>query len=126
MKDVIHTDAAPAAVGPYSQAVRAGDFLFISGQIGIDPSTGTVVGGGVQKQTERALANIRAILDAAGADPSAIVKTTVFLQSIEDFAAMNDVYKGFFTDGYPARAAFEVSKLPLGALVEIEAVVHVR
>jgi 2-iminobutanoate/2-iminopropanoate deaminase len=125
MKEVINTEAAPAAAGPYSQAVRAGDFLFISGQIGIDPSTGAMVEGGIQQQTEQALVNIRAILDAAGADMSSIVKTTVFLQSIEDFGAMNGVYKGFFSGDFPARAAFEVGGLPLGAQVEIEAVAHI-
>lgn len=125
MKEIIRTDRAPAAVGPYSQAVKAGDFLFISGQLGIDPETGKIVTGGVEEQTEMALKNMRAILEAAGSDLGAVVKATVFLKSIEDFKAMNGVYGSFFEDSPPARAAFEVANLPLGALVEIEAVAYI-
>jgi 2-iminobutanoate/2-iminopropanoate deaminase len=125
MKQIIHTDAAPAAVGPYSQAVRAGDFIFVSGQLGMDPGTGALVDGGVEAQTDRALTNLQAILEAAGAELAAVVKTTVYLQSIDDFGAMNGVYKTHFADQPPARAAFEVGRLPLGALVEIEAVAFV-
>ena len=122
MKQIIHTDAAPAAVGPYSQAVRAGNFIFVSGQLGMDPATGALVDGGLEKQVHQVLVNLRAILEAAGSGMQSVVKTTVLLQSIEDFKAMNEVYKTFFTEQPPARAAFEVGRLPLGALVEIEAV----
>ena len=124
MKKIVATKSAPGAVGPYSQAVRAGDFLFVSGQLGIDPATSAFVAGGVAEQTERALANVRAILEEAGAGLEAVVKTTVYLQSIGDFAAMNEVYKTFFTGDYPARAAFEVARLPLDGLVEIEAIAY--
>ena len=122
VKRIIHTDSAPAAVGPYSQAVKAGEFLFISGQIGLDPATGKMVEGGLTQQVERVLENLREILEAAGGGIDSVVKTTVLLQSMDDFGAMNEIYAGVFTDNPPARAAFEVGRLPLGALVEIEAV----
>ena len=125
MKQIIHTDAAPAAVGPYSQAVRAGEFIFVSGQLGLDPQTGALVEGGIEKQADRALSNLKAILEAAGSSMQAIVKTTVLLQSIGDFKTMNGVYETYFTGDPPARAAFGVGALPLGALVEIEAVAYV-
>lgn len=124
VKTTISTDAAPAAVGPYSQAVRAGDFLFISGQIGIDPETGAMVEGGVERQCEQVLDNMKAILEASGLDFGAVVKATVFLQSIDDFKSVNEVYKKYFGSDFPARAAFEVGRLPLGALVEIEAIAY--
>jgi 2-iminobutanoate/2-iminopropanoate deaminase len=124
MKMVIATENAPAAVGPYSQAVRAGEYLFIAGQLGIDPAAGKLVDGGVERQTEQALDNIEAILKAAGAGLDAVVKTTVFLQHMGDFAVMNVVYGARFENDPPARAAFEVAKLPLGGLVEIEAVAY--
>lgn len=124
MKKTISTDAAPGAVGPYSQAVRAGDFLFISGQVGIDPETGAMVEGGVEKQCERVLDNMKAILEASGLEFGSVVKTTVFLQSIDDFKTVNGVYKNYFDRDFPARAAYEVGGLPLGALVEIEAVAY--
>ncbi|UCF04456.1 MAG: RidA family protein [bacterium] len=124
MKEIISTDGAPAAVGPYSQAVKAGNLLFVSGQIGIDPATEKIVEGDIRDQVSMTLKNVSAILEAAGMDLSAVVKTTVLLQSIEDFSAMNEVYETFFTGNKPARAAFEVAKLPLGALVEIEAVAY--
>lgn len=123
MKKTISTDAAPGAVGPYSQAVRAGDYLFVSGQIGIDPGTGKLEGP-LEEQTRRALENLKAIVEAAGGSMGSIVKTTVLLDSIDDFKEMNDIYAGFFTGEPPARAAFEVAALPLGALVEIEAVAY--
>ena len=123
MKQIINTPNAPAAIGPYSQAVRAGDLLFISGQIPLNPATGNVVEGDVTVQTTRVLENVNAILTAAGADFSKVVKTTVFLQDMGDFAAMNAVYAEFFTEGqYPARSAVEVAALPKGALVEIETI----
>lgn len=124
MKEVISTDASPAAVGPYSQAVRAGDFLFVSGQIGLDPNTGTMVGGGVEEQCRKVLDNLKAILAAGGLDMGAVIKATVYLKSIDDFKAVNEIYKQYFDGDYPARAAFEVGRLPLGALVEIEAVAY--
>ncbi len=126
VKEIIRSASAPAAIGPYSQAVRAGDLVFVSGQLGIDPATKKIVDCGIGAQTRRALENVASILGAAGADLGAVVKTTVFLQSMDDFAAMNEVYAGFFLQNPPARAAFQAAKLPLGALVEIEAVAYLR
>ena len=123
MSKVIHTEKAPAAIGPYSQAVAAsGEFIFVSGQLPIDPETGKFAGDDIAAQTEQSLKNIRSILQAAGADLENVVKTTVLLENISDFAAMNEVYAQFFTKDCPARAAFEVAALPKGALVEIEAI----
>ena len=124
MKRTIRTDAAPAAIGPYSQAVRAGDFIFVSGQLGIDPATKTLVGGGIEGQAERVLRNIAAILAAEGAAPDHVVKATVLLQSMDDFAKLNEVYARFFSENPPARATYQVAKLPLGALVEIEVIAY--
>ena len=118
----IHTESAPAAIGPYSQAVKAGNTIYVSGQIPIDPATGAFAGEDITTQTRQSLTNIREILKAAGGDMSNVVKTTVLLKSIGDFAAMNEVYATFFTQPYPARAAFEVGALPKDALVEIECV----
>ena len=114
----IQTDAAPAAIGPYSQAVRAGNTLYLSGQLGIDPSTGKLAEGGVVQQ-EQAFKNITAILDAAGFNRADIVQVQVFLTNIGDFAAVNEVYKHYFSPPYPARAAVAVAALPAGAAVEI-------
>ena len=122
MKTIVKADNAPPAVGPYSPAVKAGDFVFVSGQVGMDPGTGKLIDGGIERQTEQALENIKAILEAAGLDMGAVVKATVFLQHIGDFASMNGVYGSYFEKDPPARAAFEVARLPLGALVEIEVV----
>ena len=122
MKQVIHTDKAPAAIGPYSQAIQIGQLLFTSGQIPIDPETGAIVEGGIQEQARQSLNNIKAILNAAGTNMGAVVKTTVFLQDMNDFAAMNEVYAQFFQEPYPARSAVQVGRLPKDALVEIEAV----
>ena len=121
MKEAIHTDRAPAAIGPYSQAVRAGGFLFTSGQIPVDPAAGDIPAG-IKAQAQQSLNNIAAILAQAGLDRSAVVKTTVFLKDMNDFAAMNEVYAEFFTEPYPARAAFQAAGIPKGALVEIECV----
>lgn len=121
MKKIIKTEKAPAAVGPYSQAVRAGDMLFISGQLGIDPASGKLVEG-IENQVERALENLKAITERAGGGMGSIVKVTVLLQSMGDFKTMNSIYGRYFTEDQPARAAFEVAALPLGGLVEIEAV----
>ena len=119
MKQVIHTDKAPAAIGPYSQAIQIGQLLFTSGQVPIDPETGAIVEGGIQEQARQSLNNIKAILNAAGTNMGAVVKTTVFLQDMNDFAAMNEVYAQFFQEPYPARCAVQVASLPKDVLVEI-------
>ena len=119
MKDAIVTAGAPAAIGPYSQAVKAGGMVFVSGQLPIDPATGTFPGS-VTEQTKRSLLNCKAILEQAGLGLENVVKTTVFLKDMNDFAAMNEVYASFFAQPYPARAAFEVARLPKDAQVEIE------
>ena len=113
---------APAAIGPYSQAIAAGNTIYVSGQIPIDPATGIFAGDDIVTQTRQSLTNLKSILAAAGADMGNVVKTTVYLAHMEDFAAMNQVYAEFFTAPYPARAAFEVAALPKNALVEIECV----
>ena len=122
MKEVINTTKAPAAIGPYSQAIKVGNLVYISGQIPIDPTTGAFVEGGIKEQTRQSLANIKAILAEAGLNMSNVVKTTVFLADMNDFADMNAVYAEFFTEPYPARSAVAVKTLPKGALVEIEVV----
>ena len=122
MKQVIHTDSAPAAIGPYSQAIQIGDLLFVSGQVPIDPSTGAIVEGDIKAQAQQSLNNLKAILNAAGTNMGAVVKTTVFLADMNDFAAMNEVYAQFFQEPYPARSAVQVARLPKDAKVEIEAV----
>lgn len=124
MREAIATASAPKAIGPYSQAIRAGQFLFVSGQIPFDPATGTLVEGGIADQTRRVLQNIGAILEAAGASFASAVKTTVFLADMNEFAAMNEVYAGFFPDPAPARATVQVSRLPRDVRVEIELVAH--
>jgi len=118
----IHTDSAPKAIGPYSQAIVAGGMAYCSGQIPIDPATGNLVEGGIEAQTHQALRNLSAVLQAAGSDLARVVKTTVFLQSMNDFAAMNAVYATYFSQTPPARSTIEVAKLPRAALVEIEAI----
>ena len=122
MKKIIHTSKAPEAVGSYSQAVEARGMLFVSGQLGIDPETGQLVDGGVGEQTRCLLENLKTVLLAAGYNLNDVVKCTVFLKDIRNFQAMNEVYASFFEKDPPARAAFQVAALPLGALVEIEAV----
>lgn len=121
MKKVIATTEAPAAVGPYSQAVEAGGTLYVSGQLPIDPVTKSMPDG-VKAQTEQSLKNIAAILEKAGYTKNDVVKSTVLLQNIADFGAMNEVYAAFYTENPPARVAYEVAALPLGALVEIETI----
>ena len=118
----IHTEQAPKAVGPYSQAIETGGFVFASGQLPIDPTTGTFAEGGIKEQTRQSLTNAQAVLRAAGIDLTHVVKTTVFLSDIDNFAAMNEVYAEFFKEPYPARSAFAVKTLPKGALVEVECI----
>lgn len=120
--EAVFTADAPAPVGPYSQAVRAGGFIFVAGQIPLDPRTGQLVEGPVEVQARRALENLKAVLAAAGAQLSDVVKTTVFLRSMDDFARVNEVYAEYFPRPAPARSAVAVAQLPRGALVEIEAV----
>lgn len=122
MKRIIRTPNAPAAIGPYSQAVQAGMTLYISGQIAIDPVTARLVEGDVKVQTRQVLNNIKAILDAAGYSTADVVKSTCLLTDMADFKAMNEVYGEFYTTDQPARAAFAVKELPLGALIEIETI----
>ena len=122
MNKAIHTDNAPAAIGPYSQAVRWGNVIYVSGQLPIDPATGAFAGEDIAAQTRQSLTNIKNILAAEGLDMSHVVKTTVMLKDIADFGAMNEVYAEFFTAPYPARAAYQVAALPRDARVEIECV----
>ena len=122
MKEIIQTEHAPNAIGPYSQAVKANGLVFASGQIPIDPQTGQFVPGGVAEQTEQVLKNLAAVLEAAGSSLDRIVKTTVFLADMEEFAAMNEVYGRFFKEQPPARATVEAARLPRDARVEIEAI----
>ncbi|MFN4294580.1 MAG: RidA family protein [Thermoflexales bacterium] len=121
-RTVIHTDAAPKAIGPYSQAIVAGGLVFCSGQVPIDPATGELVSGGIEEQTHRSLSNLKAVLEAAGSGLDRVLKTTVFLQNMGDFAAMNAVYAAYFPGDPPARSTVEVARLPRNALVEIECI----
>lgn len=121
----VHTEKAPAAIGPYSQAIQAGNFIYASGQLPIDPATGQFPEGGIQEQTRQSLLNAQAILEEAGSSLNQVVKTTVFLSDIANFAAMNEVYSQFFSAPFPARSAVAVKDLPKGALVEIEVVAYV-
>jgi len=124
MKKIIHTDLAPKAVGPYSQAVRMGDFLFCSGQISIDPKTQEVFTGDIQKQTEMVLNNIEALLKTSNLSFSHIIKTTIFLTNMSDFAAVNEIYAKRFTSDFPARSTIQVAGLPKGVNVEIEVIAN--
>jgi len=121
-KEIIQSDQAPKPIGPYSIAVRAGDLVFCSGQTGIDPQTGELVAGGVAAQTRQVLVNLQAVLEAAGGSLQNVVKTTVFLQDMKDFAVMNGVYAEFFSVDPPARSTVQVAALPKAGLVEIEAI----
>lgn len=125
-RQAIHTDNAPKAIGPYSQAIRAGNFIFCSGQLGIDPSTGNLVNGGVEAETRRALQNLSAVLQAAGTSLEHVVKTTVFLLDMNDFAKMNAVYAEFFPTNPPARSTIQVARLPRDGHVEIEVIALVK
>ena len=122
MRETVKTEKAPAAIGPYSQGIRSGGFLFCSGQIPLDPATGKMVEGGIKVQTERVLQNLEAVLTSGGASLRSVVKTTVYLVDLADFPEMNGVYGTFFPKEPPARATVQVAKLPAGALVEIDAV----
>lgn len=122
MKEVITTNNAPGAIGPYSQAIKGNGLVFVSGQLPVVPSTGVFAEGGVAEQTRQSLENVKAILTAAGCTLDDVVKTTVLIKDMNDFAAVNAVYAEYFTKGCPARACFEVARLPKDALVEIEAI----
>lgn len=122
MKQVVNTDQAPKAIGPYSQAIKANGFLFVSGQLPTDKDTGEIVQGGIEAQTRQSLENIKAILTATNTSFANVVKTTVFLKDMNDFAAMNGIYANYFTQECPARACIQVAKLPKDAMVEIEVI----
>ncbi len=122
MKEVIHSALAPKAIGPYSQAIATNDLVFVSGQLGIDVSTGEFKGADIHSQTTQSMENIKAILKEAGLGMDSVVKTTILLKSLDDFSVVNEIYGSYFTEPYPARATFQVAKLPKDALVEIEAI----
>jgi 2-iminobutanoate/2-iminopropanoate deaminase len=122
MRDAVLTDRGPKPIGPYSQAIRANGFLYVSGQVALDSKTGEMTGADIRQQTERTLENVKGIVEAAGSNLHHVVKTTVFLKNMNDFAAMNEVYGKFFTSAPPARSTVEVSRLPKDALVEIEVI----
>jgi len=124
-KEIIRTDRAPAAIGPYSQAVRWNGLVFASGQIPLDPATGQIVEGGIEPQTVQVLENLRAVLEAAGARLDTVLKTTIFLKNLDDFAKVNEIYARYFPENPPARATVEAARLPRDVLVEIEAVAFV-
>lgn len=122
MRDVVLTDRGPKPIGPYSQAIKANGFVFAAGQVALDPGTGEMLAGDIRQQTERVLENLRGVLEAAGSKLGQVVKTTVFLKDLNDFAAMNEVYARFFAAAPPARSTVEVARLPKDALVEIDVV----
>ena len=122
MREAVSTDAAPKAIGPYSQAIRAGSFVFVSGQIPLDPATGALVDGDIAAQTHRVFANLKAILEAAGASFGHVVRATVYLADMNDFAAVNDVYGSYFSAPAPARATVQAARLPKDARVEIDVI----
>ncbi|GAA8427236.1 RidA family protein [Helicobacter pylori] len=122
MKEIIHSTLAPKAIGPYSQAIATNDLVFVSGQLGIDASTGEFKGTDIHSQTTQSMENIKAILKEANLGMDSVVKTTILLKSLDDFAVVNEIYGSYFKEPYPARATFQVAKLPKDALVEIEAI----
>ena len=122
MKEIIKTDRAPQAIGPYSQAVKTNGFVYVSGQVAINPATGQFIAGGISEQTEQVLRNLTAVLEAAGTGLDRVIKSTVFLADMADFAAMNEVYAKFFVNDPPARATVQAARLPLDARVEIEVI----
>lgn len=125
MKKIISTDKAPGAIGPYSQATQMGNFIFTSGQLPIDVATGNLVEADITAQATKCLENLKALLEAAGSGMDKVLKTTVFLKDMNDFVAMNDVYKTFFTENHPSRSAVQVARLPKDAMIEIEAIASV-
>lgn len=122
MKQIIHTDSAPKAIGPYSQAIVLNGLVFLSGQIPLDPATGAIVEGGIEEQTTRVLENLKAVLEAAGASLDSVLKTTIYVKDLGDFAKINEVYGRYFASNPPARATVEVARLPRDVKVEIEAI----
>jgi 2-iminobutanoate/2-iminopropanoate deaminase len=122
MKEIVHTDRGPKPIGPYSQAVKANGFLYLAGQVALDPKTGELTGSDIRQQTERTLENVKGILEAAGSNLHHVVKTTVFLKDLNDFAVMNEVYGRFFAAAPPARSTVQASRLPKDALLEIEVI----
>lgn len=124
MKQIISTDQAPAAIGPYSQAVEVNGLVFTSGVIPIVPATGELVNGGIEAQAEQALSNLKALIQASGADIKNTVKTTVYIKNMDDFSTINDIYAKYFTSDFPARSCVEVARLPKDVLIEIEAIVE--
>ena len=124
MRKIVATDKAPAAIGPYAQANIIGNLVITSGQLPIDPATGNLVEGDIEVQTRQVFANLKAVLEAAGSSLDKIVKTTCFMDNMNDFAKMNEVYASFFSGDYPSRSAVEVAKLPKGALIEIEVIAY--
>jgi 2-iminobutanoate/2-iminopropanoate deaminase len=122
MRDTVLTERGPKPIGPYSQAIRVSGFLYVSGQVALDPKTGEMTGADIRQQTERTLENVKGIVEAAGSKLSHVVKTTVFLKDMNDFTAMNEVYAKYFTSAPPARSTVQVSRLPKDALVEIEVI----
>lgn len=125
MKEIIATEKAPAAIGPYSQAVKVGNLLFTSGMIPIDPTTNTLVEGGIEVQAVRALENVKALLEASGTSLDKVVKTVVFIKDMNDFAKVNEIYAKYFTENFPARSCVEVARLPKDVLIEMEAIAEV-
>lgn len=125
MKNIISTDKAPAAIGPYSQAIEVNGLLFTSGMIPIDPSTGLLVTGTIEEQAERALSNLQALLTESGSSMNKVIKTTVFIKNMDDFGKVNEIYAKFFTQDYPARSCVEVARLPKDVLIEIEAIAQI-
>ena len=125
MKEIIVTEKAPAAIGPYSQAVKVGNLLFTSGMIPIDPATNTLVEGGIEVQAERALENVKALLEASGTSLDKVVKTVVFIKDMNDFAKVNEIYAKYFTENFPARSCVEVARLPKDVLIEMEAIAEI-
>jgi 2-iminobutanoate/2-iminopropanoate deaminase len=125
MKEIIATEKAPAAIGPYSQAVKVGNLLFTSGMIPIDPATNTLVEGGIEIQARRALENVKALLEASGTSMENVVKTVVFIKNMDDFAKVNEIYAEYFTENFPARSCVEVARLPKDVLIEMEAIAEI-
>ena len=125
MKTIVSTDKAPAAIGPYSQAVKVGNLLFTSGMIPINPATNTLVEGGIEVQAERALENVKALLEASGTSLDKVVKTVVFIKNMDDFAKVNEIYAKYFTKDFPARSCVEVARLPKDVLIEVEAIAEI-